>query len=161
MGNGGEIFILDMGEPVKIVDLARDLITLSGFRVGEDIEIQFTGVRPGEKLFEELSLADEQADKTRHAKIFVGRLAPYPWKRVEEQMTRLNELAHGGDEVSLRKQMSLAVPEFKLPGTSVPPKPRDEPSAHDEAPVMSERGALQQARRLPMGSALTSSRTGS
>jgi FlaA1/EpsC-like NDP-sugar epimerase len=72
MGAGGEIFILDMGEPVKIVDLARDLNRLSGF--GEDeIKIEFSGVRPGEKLFEELSTAEERADKTRHPKILVGR----------------------------------------------------------------------------------------
>jgi FlaA1/EpsC-like NDP-sugar epimerase len=74
MGHGGEIFILDMGEPVKIVDLARDLISLSGLRPGVDIQIEFIGLRPGEKLFEELSVADENADTTRHPKIFVGKL---------------------------------------------------------------------------------------
>lgn len=75
MGAGGEIFILDMGEPVKIVDLARDLITLSGFKPDEDIEIKFSGVRPGEKLFEELSTDAEHASKTKHPKIFIGRIA--------------------------------------------------------------------------------------
>ncbi|MBZ0118155.1 MAG: polysaccharide biosynthesis protein, partial [Sandaracinaceae bacterium] len=79
MGEGGEIFVLDMGEPVKIVDLARDLIRLSGFRPDEDIEIQFTGVRPGEKLFEELSLDAEHAGKTKHPKIFVGRRPAAEW----------------------------------------------------------------------------------
>ncbi len=76
MGEGGEIFILDMGEPVKIADLARDLITLSGFEPGVDVEIEFVGARPGEKLFEELSVRAENAEKTRHPKIFVGRFRP-------------------------------------------------------------------------------------
>ena len=79
MGKGGEIFVLDMGEPVKIADLARDLIVLSGLVPGDDIEIQFTGLRPGEKLFEELSVTGEKADKTRHPKIFVGRFRPCDW----------------------------------------------------------------------------------
>src|SRR5882762_10119162 len=75
MGNGGEIFVLDMGEPVRILDLAQDLIALSGLRAGDDIEIRFSGIRPGEKLFEELSTDGEHADKTRHPKIFVGHTA--------------------------------------------------------------------------------------
>ena len=71
LGHGGEVFVLDMGEPVRIVDLARDLIRLSGLEPGRDIEIAFTGLRPGEKLFEELFLEDENYSRTRHEKIFV------------------------------------------------------------------------------------------
>ena len=78
MGEGGEIFILDMGEPVRIVDLAADMITLSGLQADEDIEIVFTGLRPGEKLFEELELTGEQIAKTKHPKIYVGKLQAYP-----------------------------------------------------------------------------------
>lgn len=74
MGEGGEIFVLDMGKPVKIVELARDLIRLSGFSE-EEIPIEFTGVRPGEKLFEELAVHAENMAKTRHAKIFIGKIA--------------------------------------------------------------------------------------
>src|SRR3989339_1665037 len=73
MGKGGEIFVLDMGEPVKIVDLANMLITLSGFRPGEDIEIVFTGPRPGEKLFEELRIEGEGMQRTRHPKIGIWK----------------------------------------------------------------------------------------
>ena len=75
LGQGGEIFMLDMGEPVKIVDLARDLIELSGLEVGRDIEIVFSGIRPGEKLFEELLLSDEAYQPTRHQKIKIARAA--------------------------------------------------------------------------------------
>jgi len=73
LGEGGEVFVLDMGEPVKIVDLARDLIELSGFEVGKDVEIAYTGLRPGEKLFEELFNAAEEYEHTEHGKIFVAR----------------------------------------------------------------------------------------
>jgi hypothetical protein len=112
MGKGGEIFILDMGEPVKIVDLATDLITLSGLRPGEDIEIQFTGIRPGEKLFEELSVADEQADKTAHPKIFIGRLEVRDLGDVDAQLARLAEIANGGQPSELRRRIASLVPEF-------------------------------------------------
>ena len=73
MAKGGEIFILDMGEPVKIVDLAKNLIRLSGFEPGVDMEIRFTGLRPGEKLYEELLMAEEGITATRHEKIFIGK----------------------------------------------------------------------------------------
>src|SRR6202021_1529850 len=68
MGNGGEVFVLDMGDPVKIVALARNLILLSGLRPDEDIRIEFTGTRPGEKLYEELSHLDEGTVATQHQK---------------------------------------------------------------------------------------------
>jgi len=69
MGKGGEVFVLEMGEPVKIADLAKNLILLSGLQVGRDIDIQYTGLRPGEKMFEELNLQDERLVSTSHPKI--------------------------------------------------------------------------------------------
>ena len=74
MAKGGEVFVLDMGEPVKICDLAKDLITLSGLTPGVDIEIKYTGLRPGEKLFEELLSAEDGTEQTDHAKIFTARI---------------------------------------------------------------------------------------
>src|SRR5207302_9313742 len=96
LGLGGEIFMLDMGKPVKIVDLARQLIKLSGFVPDQDIRIEFTGLRPGEKLFEELSYAGEKITPTRHPKIMQLRCEPLPFQKVRgfllelvEQMERL------------------------------------------------------------------------
>jgi FlaA1/EpsC-like NDP-sugar epimerase len=112
MGQGGEIFILDMGSPVEILELARDLIRLSGLRPDEDIEIRFTGMRPGEKLFEELVVAEENADKTRHPKIFVGRLTPHPLEEVKTQLTELCELVDSADVARIRAKLSAIVPEY-------------------------------------------------
>ena len=84
MAKGGEIFILDMGKPVKIVDLAKDLIRLSGFEPDVDIEIQFTGIRPGEKLFEELLTAEEGITSTKHSRIFVAKPNVIDVQRLEE-----------------------------------------------------------------------------
>jgi FlaA1/EpsC-like NDP-sugar epimerase len=74
LAEGGEIFVLDMGEPVKIVELAEEMIALSGLRPYEDIPIVFTGIRPGEKLFEELDVSERSAYKTGHTRIFVSRI---------------------------------------------------------------------------------------
>jgi FlaA1/EpsC-like NDP-sugar epimerase len=115
MGKGGEIFILDMGEPVRIVDLAEDLIRLSGLRPGEDIEVHFTGVRPGEKLFEELSVANEAADKTFHPKIFVGRLQKIPLESIAGMLTELQKVADGGSSETVRESLTRMVPEFGRP----------------------------------------------
>jgi FlaA1/EpsC-like NDP-sugar epimerase len=120
MGKGGEIFILDMGEPVKIVDLARDLIELSGFRPGEDIEIRFTGVRPGEKLFEELSMTEEHADKTRHPKIFVGRARRVEWDEIVGRIAELMQMADSGDPDAVRALLARAIPEYSPQQTRQP-----------------------------------------
>jgi FlaA1/EpsC-like NDP-sugar epimerase len=111
MGRGGEIFILDMGQPVKIVDLARNLIGLSGFRPG-DIEIRYIGMRPGEKLFEELALKDEIANKTRHPKIFIGQLKPADWLEINHAVDDLHELAHGINPDAMLCKLKEIVPEF-------------------------------------------------
>jgi FlaA1/EpsC-like NDP-sugar epimerase len=113
MGRGGEIFVLDMGEPVKIMDLARDLIELSGFRVGEDIEIKVTGTRPGEKLFEELALAEEGAERTRHPKVFIGRIKPRPWDEIMNFVEELERAATAPDGAKIREIFGRFVPEYQ------------------------------------------------
>jgi FlaA1/EpsC-like NDP-sugar epimerase len=113
MGAGGEIFILDMGEPVRVVDLARDLITLSGLVPNEDIEIRFTGVRPGEKLFEELAIDAENVAKTKHPKIFVGRFKVHEWERVEDAFRALHALSDGFDRDRIRATFLQLVPEYR------------------------------------------------
>jgi FlaA1/EpsC-like NDP-sugar epimerase len=115
MGNGGEIYVLDMGQPVKIADLARDLIVLSGLKPGEDVEIKFTGLRPGEKLFEELSVDGEHADKTRHPKIFVGRFRPCDWEELQVQLDVLAKTP-ANDGAAIRGQLKRIVPEYTPDG---------------------------------------------
>ena len=114
LGEGGEIFILDMGEPVRILDLAKDTITLSGLRPFEDINIVFTGIRPGEKLFEELQTSEEKVITTRHPKIFIGRLAAYPEQKIRHALERLTILADNGWERELRKTLNDFLPEAQL-----------------------------------------------
>jgi FlaA1/EpsC-like NDP-sugar epimerase len=120
MGEGGEIFILDMGEPVRILDLARDTITLSGFKPHEDIEIVFTGIRPGEKLFEELDTDGEHVAKTRHPKIFIGKIAAYPEAKVGQALQRLAELSRNGHDTDLRAYLNELLPEASLHVTVEP-----------------------------------------
>jgi FlaA1/EpsC-like NDP-sugar epimerase len=104
---------------VKIADLARDLITLSGYEPGVDIDIQFTGMRPGEKLFEELSVADEEAAKTRHPKIFVGRFRPHAWDLVQRQLRDLVELSEARPH-EIRRKLAEIVPEYRHTTPVVP-----------------------------------------
>ena len=123
MGEGGEIFILDMGEPVRIVDLARDLITLSGLRPDDDIEIRFSGVRPGEKLFEELSTDSEHADKTKHPKVFIGRIKSHPFEAVMGGVEALLGLAADSATEALRISLGKLVPEYQTGRTRVKTTP--------------------------------------
>jgi FlaA1/EpsC-like NDP-sugar epimerase len=112
MAAGGEIFILDMGEPVRIVDLANDLIRLSGLRPGTDIEVAFTGIRPGEKLFEELSVEEEMADATQHEKIYVGRFRAMEWNQLLDGIAELVAAAAAEDPTEVRRCLNELVPEY-------------------------------------------------
>ena len=112
MGKGGEIFVLDMGEPVKIVDLAKELITLSGFRPGEDIEIAFTNPRPGEKLFEELSLDDEDMQRTRHPKISIWKNIPMDRDKLHTGINELLTIAQTQNHREIVQKIKELVPEY-------------------------------------------------
>ena len=104
--HGGEIFVLDMGEPVKILDLAKNLIRLSGLKEGRDIEIAFTGLRPGEKLYEELLMEEEGLVKTRSEKIFVAQPGDIAYSVLEEKIKWLGKkVANGGDVRALLKEL--------------------------------------------------------
>lgn len=111
-GKGGEVFILDMGEPVRIVDLAEDLIRLTGLEVGRDIEIKFTGVRPGEKLYEELLTASEGITATRNSKIFIAKPEEVNEQVLLDQIKNLVEAAHSANAASVIKCFKDIVPSF-------------------------------------------------
>lgn len=110
MGKGGEIFVFDMGEPVKIVDLARRMIRLSG---AKDVKIEFSGLRDGEKLFEELLAAKENTKLTQHPKIMVAQVREYPYNLALKNEIELYELSKGFDDLAIVKKMKEIVPEFK------------------------------------------------
>jgi len=114
LGTGGEIFILDMGEPVKIVNLAEDMIRLSGLTPYEDIDIVFTGVRKGEKLFEELEIIGENLDKTNHPKIFIGKIAAYSNEEVERILASFRAAVVDSDEVRVRNLFNEFLPEARI-----------------------------------------------
>ncbi len=127
MGRGGEIFILDMGNPIKIVDLAENLIRLSGLST-EEIEIRFTGIRPGEKLNEELYSEDEETLSTSHSRVRAVYHQPCSLKEVDETLGLLASLIHHPTE-AIREQLHKIVPEY-LEGESTR---RDEP--HHPSPA--------------------------
>ena len=114
IGNGGEILLLDMGEPVRIVDLAADMIRLSGLRLGEDIEIEFTGVRPGEKLYEELHIAGEKDLPTRHPKITVADRKGRDPAAVLAAIERLQAVADESPALVI-EHLQQIVPSFQRP----------------------------------------------
>jgi FlaA1/EpsC-like NDP-sugar epimerase len=111
MGKGGEIFVLDMGEPVKILDLAKTLIELSGLQPGRDIDIAFTGIRPGEKLYEELFLSHEHYERTQHEKIFIATNteAAIP-QGIDQIVDRLQTAAYDNDAAKVRAIVGEVIP---------------------------------------------------
>jgi FlaA1/EpsC-like NDP-sugar epimerase len=117
-GKGGELFILDMGAPVKIADLARDMIRLSG-RTEEEVGIVYSGTRPGEKLFEELSLDEENFDKTRHEKIFVGRTASSDLEQYYQHVDELIECARHDDDLGVRRALKAIIPTYSWAESNV------------------------------------------
>ncbi len=114
LGEGGEIFILDMGEPIKILDLAEDMIRLSGLTPYEDVDIVFTGIRPGEKLFEELEISGEKLLKTKHPKIYIGKIAEHPQEEVVQMLNTLARAVEAGDEEMLRHTFTQFIPEVRF-----------------------------------------------
>ncbi len=112
MGKGGEIFVLDMGEPIEIVDLAKTLITLSGFRPGEEIEMVFTGPRAGEKLFEELSIEGEDMQHTRHPKISIWKNIPMDRDNLRAGINELTNIAKSQNHNQIVQKIKELVPEY-------------------------------------------------
>lgn len=112
LAKGGEIFILDMGEPVKILTLAENLIRLSGFKPYEDIPIEFTGLRPGEKLYEEILLNEEGMKKTANKKIFIGKPIELDTEKFHEKLIELKKVALKNDKDGIDKLIAEIVPTF-------------------------------------------------
>jgi FlaA1/EpsC-like NDP-sugar epimerase len=116
LGIGEEVFILEMGEPLKIVDLARNLIKLSGFAPDEDIKIKFTGIRPGEKLFEELMTEKERnrvPGESGHEKIFIAQTEDVKGDKLEKDIAELEVLAKDLDDEGIVRKLKEIVPTYK------------------------------------------------
>ena len=113
MGQGGEVFVFDMGESVKIIDLAKKMITLSGLRVDKDIEIRYTGLRPGEKLYEELLNNDENTLPTHHPKILIAEVNTPSYAYMEVATNDLNHLLSSGNNNSIVAKIKEIIPEYK------------------------------------------------
>uniref|UniRef100_A0A7V4TGJ9 Polysaccharide biosynthesis protein n=1 Tax=Candidatus Caldatribacterium saccharofermentans TaxID=1454753 RepID=A0A7V4TGJ9_9BACT len=118
LGENGVVYVLDMGEPVRIVDLARDLIRLSGFEPDRDIQIEYVGIRPGEKLFEEILSAEEGVVASRHEKIFIARTPVPSDEELERGIAQLLAAAQSYDGDSIRQALRALVPTYRPDGTS-------------------------------------------
>ena len=112
MGKGGEVYVFDMGEPVKIMDMAKKMVRLSGLQLGKDIEINVTGLRPGEKLYEELLASSENTLPTHHPKILRAKVLTFSHKAIKEQLNLLTEIMIDGDVVGMVRKVKTIVPEY-------------------------------------------------
>ncbi|MEK9135991.1 MAG: UDP-N-acetylglucosamine 4,6-dehydratase family protein, partial [Bacteroidota bacterium] len=141
---GGEIFVLDMGQPVRIVQLARQMIELSGLKLDEDIKIEFIGLRPGEKLYEELCYHDERHTPTSHPRIMCFTAEAEPFFHVNRLMQDLMERISWADSDEIKRLLKRAVPEYQpyldepdtwAPRRDVPPRVKSHPAFRGTAPV--------------------------
>ncbi len=112
MGHGGEVYMFDMGEPVKILDLAKKMILLAGYEPGTDIEITFSGLRPGEKLYEELLNKEEKVMPTHHKKILIAKVTEENYSKISEEINSLLQMANECKDDTVVKQMKYIVPEY-------------------------------------------------
>jgi FlaA1/EpsC-like NDP-sugar epimerase len=115
MAKNGELFVLDMGKPIKILDLAENMIRLSGYTPDQDIKIIETGLRPGEKLYEELLVKTEDLDKTPNELIFIERDEPITSEELDRKLEILRSALRCGDDESAREALREVVPTFKTP----------------------------------------------
>ena len=115
MGKGGEIYVFDMGRPVRIADLADKMIRLSGLEPGQDIEIVYTGMRPGEKLYEELLASSENTLPTHHPQILIGKVNEGDTDQVRRSIAEMIEAAGRNDEASIRQHLKELIPEYRTP----------------------------------------------
>ena len=113
IGEQGEVFILDMGEPVRILDLAKDLIRLSGYEPGKDIGIKYCGVRPGEKLYEEILTAEEGTTATKYERIYVGKPNGVDWRRLSDDLAYLEQCVSIGDKVGVVQKLQQMLPKYR------------------------------------------------
>jgi FlaA1/EpsC-like NDP-sugar epimerase len=146
---GSEIFMLDMGEPVRIVDLAHDLIRLSGLEVGRDIDIEFTGMRPGEKMYEDLFLKGEEYHTTSHPKIRIatsaGRFVPNDLAQKLDTLAQAAQASRPDEEI--RDLLCKLVPEYQSESEAVPASPNlparvETPVRPEKAPVQTQNGKV-------------------
>ncbi len=129
IGKGGEIFVLDMGEPIRIVDLAKDLIRLSGFEIDQDIKIEYSGLRPGEKLFEELFISGEEYAPTEHSKVLIACNASQVIPDgLDEMIEKLVLASKRDNELLIRTTLKRLLPEFEIPEVIDGAKPLNESS---------------------------------
>ena len=112
MGNGGEIFVFDMGKSVKIAEMAKKMIQLSGLEIGKDIQINFTGLRVGEKLYEELLNDKENTMPTHHPKIMIGKVKEYNFNEISKEISVLIGMIPDHDNFEIVRKMKEIVPEF-------------------------------------------------